>query len=253
MNREFVDKVAFLTGAGSGIGRAAALAFSRRGARLVIVDISRRDGEETLGIIKDADGDAIFHHTDVTNATEVRAAVNSTVQTYGRLDYAFNNAGIEGIMAPTVDFREDQWDQVLNVNLKGVWLCMKYEIPHMLKQGCGTIVNTASAAGLVGFPPSAPYAASKHGVLGLTKSVAVEYAKAGIRINAICPGTISTPLVEHHMAANPHMVDHYVETTPIGRIGSPEEVAETAVWLCSDAASYITGSAVVVDGGAVAI
>jgi len=253
MDGQFSDRVAFLTGAGSGIGRAVALAFVKRGARVVIVDISARNGEETLEIVRKAGGDAIFHQTDVTRATEVEAAVNQTIQAYGHLDCAFNNAGIEGIMASTVDFREEQWDQVINVNLKGVWLCMKYEIRQMLKQGCGTIVNTASAAGLVGFPPSAPYAASKHGVLGLTKSIAVEYAKAGIRINAICPGIILTSLVEHHIAENPQMVDRYIETTPIGRMGSPDEVAETVVWLCSEAASFITGSPVIVDGGAVAV
>jgi NAD(P)-dependent dehydrogenase (short-subunit alcohol dehydrogenase family) len=253
MAGSFNKKVAFVTGGGLGIGRATALAFSREGANVVIVDISEECGNRTLEMIKKAKREATFVKTDVSKAVDVESAVDKTIETYGRLDYAFNNAGIEGAMAPTADLNEELWDQVINVNLKGVWLCMKYEIPHMLKQGGGIIVNTSSAAGLVGFPTASAYAASKHGILGLTKSAAVEYAKAGIRINALCPGIIRTPFVERHIAANPQLVDHFVETTPIGRLGTAEEIAEAVLWLCSGSASFVLASCMVVDGGATAI
>lgn len=253
MTARFEGKVALLTGAGSGIGRATALAFNKEGAKIVITDISAEGGEQTLEMIKKAGGNAIFIETDVSKANEVEASVKKTIETYGRLDYAFNNAGLEGVMAPTVELTEEQWDLVINTNLKGVWLCMKYEIPQMLKQGSGAIVNTSSVAGLVGFPPSAAYAASKHGILGLTKSVAIEYATSGIRINALCPGIIRTPFVERHITANPQVVDQFIRATPIGRMGTPEEIAEAVLWLCSDAASFVVGSYMVIDGGTFAI
>jgi len=241
-------KVAVITGAGSGIGRATALAFTREGAKVVVADIVVTGGEETVRMIKAAGGEAIFIKTDVTKAAEVEALIKQTVETYGRLDCAFNNAGIEGEIAPTADCTEENWDRVVNVDLKSVWLCLKYEIPQMLKQGGGAIVNTASVAGLVGFLGIPAYVASKHGVNGLTKTAALEYAKAGIRVNAVCPGVIRTPMVERAFAASPQMAEAAAAMEPVGRLGKPEEIAEAVLWLCSDAASFVTGLPMAVDG-----
>ena len=241
-------KVAMLTGAGSGIGRATALAFAREGAKVVVADIVVAGGEETVRMIKAAGGEAIFVKTDVTKAAEVEALVKKTVETYGRVDCAFNNAGIEGEMALTADCTEENWDRVVNIDLKGVWLCMKYEIPQMLKQGGGAIVNTASVAGLVGFQGIPAYVASKHGVNGLTKTAALEYAKSGIRVNAVCPGVIHTPMVERFFSANPQASEAMSALEPVGRLGKPEEIAEAVLWLCSDAASFVTGLPMAVDG-----
>ncbi len=241
-------KVAVITGAGSGIGRATALAFTREGAKVVVADIVVAGGEETVRMIKAAGGEAIFIKTDVTKAAEVEALLKQTVETYGRLDCAFNNAGIEGEIAPTADCTEENWDRVVNVDLKSVWLCLKYEIPQMLKQGGGAIVNTASVAGLVGFLGIPAYVASKHGVNGLTKTAALEYAKAGIRVNAVCPGVIRTPMVERAFGASPQMAEAAAAMEPVGRLGKPEEIAEAVLWLCSDAASFVTGLPMAVDG-----
>ncbi len=241
-------KVALITGAGSGVGRATALAFAREGAKVVIADIVVAGGEETVQMIKAAGGEAIFVKTDVTKTAEVEALVKKTVETYGRLDCAFNNAGIEGEMAPTADCTEENWDRVVNIDLKGVWLCMKYEIPQMLKQGGGAIVNTASVAGLVGFQGIPAYVASKHGVNGLTKTAALEYAKASIRVNAVCPGVIHAPMVERFFSANPQASEGMTALEPVGRLGKPEEIAEAVLWLCSDAASFVTGLPMAVDG-----
>jgi len=241
-------KVAVITGAGSGIGRATALAFAREGAKVVVADIVVAGGEETVQMIKAAGGEAIFSKTDVTKAAEVEALVKKTVETYGRLDCAFNNAGIEGEVGLTADCTEENWDRVVNIDLKGVWLCMKYEIPQMLKQGGGAIVNTASVAGLVGFQGIPAYVASKHGVNGLTKTAALEYAKSGIRINSVCPGVIHTPMVERFFRANPQASEAMSALEPVGRLGKPEEIAEAVVWLCSDAASFVTGLPMAVDG-----
>ena len=242
-------KVALITGGGSGIGRASALAFAREGARIVVADVIVEGGEETLGMIKKAGGEGIFVKVDVSKATEVEALIAKAVETYGRLDCAYNNAGIEGSAATTTDYAEESWDRVIAINLKGVWLCMKYEIPQMLKQGGGAIVNTASAEGLVGFRRGSAYVASKHGVVGLTKTAALEYAKSGVRVNAICPGAIDTPMMGRITGHRPQRAERMAAGEPVGRMGMPEEIAEAVVWLCSDAASFVTGHAMAVDGG----
>jgi NAD(P)-dependent dehydrogenase (short-subunit alcohol dehydrogenase family) len=241
-------KVALITGAGSGIGRATALVFAKEGAKVVVADIVVAGGEETVRMIKGAGGEAIFVKTDVTRAAEVEALVKKTVETYGRLDCAFNNAGIEGEMAPTADCTEENWDRVVNIDLKGVWLCMKYEIPQMLQQRGGAIVNTASVAGLVGFQGIPAYVASKHGVNGLTKTAALEYAKSGIRVNSVCPGVIHTPMIERFFSTNPQVSEAMSALEPVGRLGKPEEIGEAVLWLCSDAASFVTGLPMAVDG-----
>ena len=245
-------KVALITGAGSGIGRASALAFAREGARVAVADIVVEGGEETVRMVQEAGGEAFFIKVDVANAADVEAMVNTVVDTYGRIDCAYNNAGIEGRLASTDAYPEDVFDKVIAINLTGVWLCMKYELPHMLKQGSGAIVNTASGAGLIGVAGMSAYVASKHGVVGLTKTAALEYAKSGIRVNAVCPGLIQTPMVERITAEQPQLGEALVAAEPIGRTGKPEEIAESAVWLCSDAASFVTGHAMSVDGGFVA-
>jgi NAD(P)-dependent dehydrogenase (short-subunit alcohol dehydrogenase family) len=245
-------KIALVTGGGSGIGRATALTFAREGAKVVVADVVVDGGEDTVGQIKAAGGEAMFVKTDVARAAEVDAVVTAAVATYGRLDCAFNNAGVEGMLQTTVEYGEAHWDRVLAINLKGVWLCMKYEIAQMLKQGSGAIVNTASAAGLVGFPHLSAYVASKHGVVGLTKTAALEYAKAGIRVNAVCPGGIRTPMLERAFKMMEGFAEAAVATEPVGRLGQPGEIAEAVVWLCSDAASFVTGVPMAVDGGLVA-
>jgi len=246
------NKVALVTGGGSGIGRASALAFTREGAKVVIADVNIEGGEETVRMIKEVGGEAIFIKTDVSKSAEVEAMVNKCIETYGCLDCAHNNAGIGSSQRLMADCTEEDWDRIININLKGVWLCMKYEIPQMLQQGKGSIVNTASVCGLVGFRNFPAYTASKHGVVGLTKAATMDYAAAGIRINAVCPGTILTPLVKGVFARNPKREAEDMANHPIGHLGTPEEVAEAVVWLCSDAASFITGHAMAVDGGLVA-
>lgn len=240
----FEGKVALVTGAGSGIGRASAIAFAREGAAVVVADIDVAGGEESVRLIETAGGTAAFVKTNVTRAADVEAMVAHTIERFGRLDAAHNNAGILGTAVRTADCSEGEWDQVITVNLKGIWLCMRYEIPKMLEQGGGAIVNTASAAGLVGMRMLPAYVASKHGVVGITKAAALDYAKSGIRINAVCPGFIDTPLVQR-AGATQAGADKYV---PAGRIGRPEEIAAAVVWLCSDAASYVTGHSMAIDG-----
>lgn len=242
-------KVAIITGGSDGIGRATALTFAEQGASVVIADINTEGGEETLSLIHKNKGQATFIQTDVTKAAEVEALVAQTIDAYGRLDYAFNNAGIAGGPGQSVaECDEEAWDQVMNVNLKGVWLCMKYEILHMLKQGNGAIVNTASIYGLVGFAGGTPYNVSKHGVVGLTKSGALQYAKQGIRINALCPGWTHTAMTEH-IVSDPYYGPKIISRHPMGRLGTLEEMAQAVLYLCSDAASFITGHAFPVDGG----
>jgi len=249
MAGQFSDKVVLVTGAGSGIGRASAQAFAREGASVVVADVVADGAEETVRLIKSADGDATFVQADVSQARSVEVLVQRTIEIYGRLDYAHNNAGIEGEGAGAVSHSEEIWDRVIAINLKGVWLCMKYEIPEMLKQGGGAIVNTASIAGLVGNAGTVAYTASKHGVVGLTKTVALEYAKQGIRVNAVCPGVIRTPMVERLFESRPALEAQLTALEPMGRLAAPEEVAQTVVWLCSDAASFVTGVPMPVDGG----
>ncbi|NQT48466.1 MAG: SDR family oxidoreductase [Chloroflexi bacterium] len=249
---KLVGKIALVTGGGSGIGRAAALLFASEGAKVVIADIVAEGAEETKQMIERAGNQAISFKADVSQADEVEALVKKAVDSYGRLDCAFNNAGLGPGKSRTADFAEDEWDRVMAINLKGVWLCMKYEIQQMLAQGGGAIVNTASVVGLVGFTGAPAYAASKHGVVGLTKAAALEYATSNIRINAVCPGITHTPMIDSIIAERPKIADLYKRIEPIGRLAEPKEIAEAAVWLCSDAASFVTGHALVVDGGLLA-
>jgi len=246
------NKVALITGGSSGIGRASALSFVQQGAKVVVADINEEGGSETVNLIKAAGGEATFIRTDVSHAADVEAMVQYTVGTYGRLDCGFNNAGavaahLEAI-SPTHEYPEENFDQVIAVNLKGIWLCMKYEIRQMLKQGGGVIVNTASALGLVGIENLSGYVASKHGVVGITKTAALEYATRGIRINAVCPGYVQTPMTQNRLK-DPEVQKRIEAIHPMGRVGTPEEVAETVVYLCSDAASFVTGHAMAIDGG----
>jgi NAD(P)-dependent dehydrogenase (short-subunit alcohol dehydrogenase family) len=246
----FKDKVALVTGGSSGIGRASAIVFGKEGANVVIADLDVVGGEETVKMIKAAGGQAVFAKTEVTREAEVEQAIRKAIDTYGRLDCAFNNAGGGGKMASLTECTKENWDYIINVHLTGVWLCMKYEIPEMLKAGGGAIVNTASIYGLVGEDFGMPaYVAAKHGVVGLTREAAMEYAKANIRINAVCPGTTLTPSIAKFAAADPASEQKMIQLHPIGRLGEPFEIAEAAVWLCSDAASFVTGVALAVDGG----
>lgn len=242
-------KVALVTGSSSGIGRASALIFAREGAKVIVADVSVEGGEETVRQVKAAGGEALFVKADMGKASDVEAMVNKAVTTYGRLDCAYNNAGIEGKQLSVIDDTEENWERVLRINLIGVWLCMKYEIVQMRKQGAGAIVNTASDAGLLGVPRMGAYVASKHGVVGLTKTAALETAKTGIRVNAVCPGVIQTPMIERVGGQRPGMIERMVAGEPVGRAGKPEEIGEAAAWLCSDAASFVTGFAMPVDGG----
>jgi NAD(P)-dependent dehydrogenase (short-subunit alcohol dehydrogenase family) len=245
-------KVALVTGAASGIGRATALAFARAGARVVVADLDGRHGEETVALIRAERGEASFVGVDVSSSAQVERMVAQTFDAWGRLDVAFNNAGIEGTMASTAELSESEWDRVIAVNLKGIWLCMRHEIPRMLAGGGGAIVNCSSVAGLIGFAGEAAYVASKHGIVGLTKTAALEYARSGIRINAVCPGVIDTPMIERATAGKPELAGQLVAGQPIGRLGRPEEIAAAVLWLASDAASFVTGAALPVDGGWVA-
>ena len=242
-------KVALVTGGGSGIGRATALVFAQAGATVVVADIVPEGGQETTESILRAGGQAIFVRTDVSQRAEVKALVHTAVAGYGRLDCACNNAGIEGAMAPTAEYPEDDWQRILDVNLKGVWYCLQYQIPAMLAREGGAIVNMASIAGLVGFPHTPAYSAAKGGVVQLSRAAALDYAAQGIRVNAVCPGVIRTPMIDRVITHQPAMLESFIAAHPLGRLGSPTEVAEAVVWLCSDAASFITGIALPVDGG----
>jgi NAD(P)-dependent dehydrogenase (short-subunit alcohol dehydrogenase family) len=244
----FDQQVALVTGGASGIGRAAALAFAREGAAVVVSDVNDEQGAETVSLIIANGGDALYIRTDVSKAAQVEALIAGTIQTYGRLDCAFNNAGVGGMMGPLQEKTEGEWDSVMNVNLKGVWLCMKYEIPAMLANGGGAIVNMASVAGLLGFAHASIYDASKHGVIGLTKTAAIEQAAKHIRINAVCPGFTDTPMVSTMVEVAPQM-GRAVTANPMRRMGKPEEIADAVVYLCSHKASFITGQALALDGG----
>jgi len=253
MSGILTGKVALVTGAGLGLGRVTAIAFAREGAKVVVNDIDDKGGKDTVEMVKKAGGEAIFAKADVSKEKEVEAMVNKAIQTYGRLDCAHNNAGIDEPPMPFIERTEEQWDRVIDVNLKGVFLCMKHEIKYMVNHGGGAIVNTSSIAGLVAAGPPI-YTASKHGVNGLTKAAAAELGRAGIRVNAVCPaGMRGTGLYNRVLAVTPDIVDKIKEAVPMGRDAEPEEVAEVVVWLCSDKASFVNGTAMSVDGGFVIV
>ncbi|MDQ1817552.1 SDR family oxidoreductase [Massilia sp. CCM 9210] len=249
----FEGKVVLVTGAAGGIGRAAAVAFGRAGACVVVADTSVDGGHATAAMIVENGGKALFVQCNVTRAAEVEALIDKTVAYYGRLDCAFNNAGIEEEHQPLADADEALFDRIMNVNVKGTWLCMKYEIRQMLKQGSGSIVNTASVAGLVGAPTQPIYAASKHAVVGMTKTAAAEYAREGIRINSVCPGVVNTPMMGRALEREPLREKKLRNVHPMGRFAEPVEIANAAMWLCSDQSSFVTGHQLAVDGGLTAI
>jgi NAD(P)-dependent dehydrogenase (short-subunit alcohol dehydrogenase family) len=242
-------KVALVTGAAAGIGRASAQTFAREGACVVVADVAPEGGRETVALIENAGGRASFVRSDVSVRSDVLRMVQHAVDTYGGLDCAHNNAGIAAPLAPLADYPDEGWDRTMAVMLTGVYLCLKAEIPAMLERGGGAIVNTASGVGLVGYPGQAAYTASKHGVIGLTKVAALDYGAQGIRVNAICPGTARTPMVDRALRRDPSIDEHLRSLHPIGRIAEAQEIAEAAVWLCSPAASFVLGVALPVDGG----
>lgn len=255
MKNSLDGKVALVTGAASGIGHTVALRFAREGARVAVSDLNEEGGRYTVDVISAHGGEAIFVPVDVARSADVKAMVTTTVETYGQLDCAVNNAGIgAGPRVALHEFPEERWQEVIGINLTGVWFCMKYEIDQMLKQGGGAIVNMASIMGLVGawLPGAIAYTASKHGVVGLTKNAALEYASKGIRVNAVCPGYIGTPMVEEIFETVPGIGNAIVARHPVGRLGRPEEIADAVTWLCSKASSFVTGHAMPVDGGYVA-
>lgn len=249
MDKNFHGKTVLVTGAASGIGRATALAFAEKGAKVIIADLQIKSCEEVAALIIKEGGEAIAVKCDVTIAKEVEAMVSAAIDAFGSLDFAVNNAGIEGASAGVVGHTEEIWDRVMNVNLKGVWLGMKYELPELVKRPGSAVVNVASAAGLIGSAGTAAYTASKHGVVGLTKAAALEYAKQGVRINAVCPGFVRTAMLSKLIAEYPGVEEQLAGREPVGRIARPEEVARVIRGLCSEGASFITGISLPVDGG----
>jgi NAD(P)-dependent dehydrogenase (short-subunit alcohol dehydrogenase family) len=245
-------KVALVTGGGSGIGRATSVLLAQQGAKIMIADYVPEGAEKTVKMIKEAGGEASCIAADVSITKQVEMIINKTVETYGRIDCAHNNAGIEGKFSDTIQCTEENWDRVIAIDLKAVWLCMKYEIPQMLKQGGGAIVNTASIAGLLGFNGIPAYVAAKHGVVGLTRTAALEYAQKNIRVNCVCPGVIRTPMVERALDSGGLTEGDVIMAEPIGRMGKPEEIAAGVLWLLSDASSFVTGHPLTIDGGWIA-
>jgi len=252
MPQQFSGKVALVTGGASGLGRVSAIELAREGAKVVVSDVAVSDGEATVQIITSAGGQAIFIKADVTQSNEVEAMVQDTIKIFGRLDFALNNAGIDGVRARTADYPEAVWHQVIALNLTGVFICLKSELAVMVKQGSGVIVNMSSVAGVTGFPGHAAYTASKHGVIGLTKTAAIDYAKAGIRVNAICPAYTRTPMLARMLEQKPDLEAKLISRVPLRRLGTAEEIAQAAIYLFSDAAAFITGHSLVMDGGIVA-
>jgi NAD(P)-dependent dehydrogenase (short-subunit alcohol dehydrogenase family) len=249
MGKQFEGKVALVTGGASGIGLATAVAFAREGARVVVADVSEKEEQKVADLIRKAGGQPAFHVCDVTQSYQVRNVIDMILENFGRLDFACNDAGIEGATAATAESSEENWDRVLAVNLTGAYLCTKYEIQAMLKGGGGSIVNISSIAGMIGFEGSGAYVASKHGLIGLTRTAALEYAKRNIRVNAICPGVIQTPMIDRATGGKADAAAGFAAMEPIGRFGQPEEVASAVLWLCSSGASFTTGAIIPVDGG----
>jgi len=253
MSMTFSGQVALVTGAANGIGRATAQAFAAQGLKVVVADLDAVGGEGTVALIREAGGEALFVPCNVTQEADVQSLMARTIEAYGRLDYAFNNAGIEIEKGRLAEGSMDEFDAIMGVNVKGVWLCMKYQLPLLLAQGGGAIVNTASVAGLGAAPKMSIYAASKHAVIGLTKSAAIEYAKKKIRVNAVCPAVIDTDMFRRAYEADPKKAEFAAAMHPVGRIGKVEEIASAVLYLCSDGAAFTTGHALAVDGGATAI
>ena len=252
MVSQFNGKIALVTGAASGIGRASALAFGQAGAKVVVADIDETGGAKVVEEIEELGTDALFVRADVSRRADVEAMVNTAVQNFGGLHFAHNNAGVEGDQADLTEYSEETWDRVIDINLKGVWLCLKYEIQHMRKSGGGAIVNTSSVSGLSGSRGVSAYVASKHGIVGITKAAALEYARDNVRVNAICPSTIDTSMIARFTGGDNRIKAQFAEGEPIGRLGTPEEVANAVIWLCSEGSSFITGATLAVDGGRLA-
>jgi NAD(P)-dependent dehydrogenase (short-subunit alcohol dehydrogenase family) len=249
MTAELEGKVALVTGGTSGIGRDTAVLFAKAGAKVVVSGRREPEGNETVSLLREAGGEGVFVKADVSKASDVDSLIQTAVQHFGRLDIAFNNAGIEGVWVPIARQSEEDWDQTIAINLKGVWLCLKYELRQMLKQGTGgAIVNMASISGLMGSVGAGAYSASKHGVVGLTKTAALENAKSGIRINAVCPGVVETAMAERLFSA-PAVHKYLLDCHPVGRFGKPAEIADAVLWMCSERASFMTGQSLVLDGG----
>ncbi len=249
MNLGLQGKVVVVTGGNSGIGRAIAIGFANEGAKVVIAARNSARGLETEEHIRRLGADCRFVQTNVASSESVSALIRTTLETYGRLDCAVNNAGVEETQKGFLDWTEAEWERTMDVNLKGVWMCMKNEIPPMLAQGSGAIVNISSVAGLLGFPMLGPYVASKHGVLGLTKAASIEFAQQGVRVNSVCPGTIVTPMQEQAFAAQPELAKKVLSLTPMGRGGQVEECVGAVLWLCSSSATFTSGITISVDGG----